>query len=210
MLKTSRFLSGFFLLILGVSPVAFCASDPLASGTSPTKAAGTSQAPAPALTEPVSGIDTAIQKAQEEVRDPFAITAETKAAVTAAPVTSAALAAPVVTVLLEGIGFGNKDAYALIGGDVYFVGDDKNGIKLVEVRRREVDVLVNGGLMTVSLFPKEELQKIRDRADKKAATMNALQGQPVEGVPSFVAPGDEASSQTSTPLPRLEGDTLPT
>lgn len=197
----SRFLSGFALVMLGVLPLAFCATDPQSTGSEPRS----SSVPM----EPISGIDTAIQKAQEEVRDPFAITAETKAAVTAAPV-SAGPAAPVVAVVLEGIGFGSKDAYALIGGDVYYVGDEMNGIKLVEVRRREVDVLVNGGLITVPLFPKEELQKVKDRADKKVASKNVPEGASGGEPSSLVAPAEEQPLQVPMPLPTLEGDELPT
>ncbi|MFH1208251.1 MAG: type II secretion system protein N [Candidatus Omnitrophota bacterium] len=128
-----------------------------------------------------SGIDSALQMAQEEIRDPFRIAAETEAAVTAAP---SVTARPELNVVLQGIGFGSKDAgYALIGDDIYYIGKEINGIKLLEVRRREVDILVNGGRMTVPLFPGEEVEKARERAKKKGAVKNAP-ADPSEQVPS--------------------------
>jgi hypothetical protein len=205
MFKQNYFFTLFFLIMLGASPLVFCAPDPMASSPD---AAGSPASPQ-AVTEPVSGIDTAIQKSQEEIRDPFAITAETKAAVTAAPADAAAAEAPVVAVVLEGIGFGVKDAYALIGGDVYYLGDEKNGIKLVEVRRREVDVLVNGGMMTVPLFPKEDLEKMRDRAEKKVAAKNQTEV-PASGEDTSEPLIEEQQfSELPVPLPNAEGDELP-
>lgn len=116
--------------------------------------------------EATPGIDNAVQMAQEEVRDPFANSAPPEGE---APVGPVAPAGPAITVELQGMGFGSKDAYAVIGGNVYYKGDEKNGIKLLEVRRREVDVLVNGGKVTVPLFPDQDLKNAKDRAEKKSA-----------------------------------------
>lgn len=122
--------------------------------------------------ETAIGINRAVQAAQQEVRDPFAIDPEIEAA-TAAPLVQAPTGPPIM-VDLEGLGFGNEDAYAVIGGEVYYKGDEKKGIKLLEVRRREVDVLVNGGRLTVPLFPDENLKKVKDRAKNKEAQETAV------------------------------------
>jgi hypothetical protein len=159
MAKISRRFFGFFLIMM-------CFSISLLF------AAESSQSAVPsAPSETTSGMDSALRAAQEEIRDPFAIAPETEAAVIADP--SSVAARPEVLAILQGIGFGSKDAYAVIGGDVYYIGDEKNGIKLLEVRRREVDILANGGRITVPLFEGPELKKARERAKKKVAVENA-------------------------------------
>jgi hypothetical protein len=116
------------------------------------------------------GIDNAVQMAQQEVRDPFAIALETKAPAIAPE--AQASAGSKITVELQGIGFGSQDAYAVIGGEIFHKGDEKKGIKLLEVRRREVDILVDGGKVTVPLFPDQDLQRAKDRAQKKNVIIN--------------------------------------
>jgi len=123
-----------------------------------------------------SGIESAVQMAQEEVRDPFAKAPESGASANAVDAEAQAGAPPVIPEL-QGIGFGSKDAYAVLGGEVFYLGDEKQGIKLLEVRRREVDILMSGGLITVPLFPDQELRKAKDRAEKKRAVEKALQSQ---------------------------------
>ncbi|MFH1800188.1 MAG: hypothetical protein ABH891_05010 [Candidatus Omnitrophota bacterium] len=159
MARLNRFFFKFFLVVVWPPVLAWGAVGPSQSATRD------------ASSEMTSGIDGALQLAQGEIRDPFAIAPETEAAVIAGPVASAAR--PEVAVVLEGIGFGSKDAYAVIGGDIYYIGDELNGIKLLEVRRREVDILVNGGRITVPLFQGEEVEKARKRAQKKGAMKNA-------------------------------------
>ncbi len=168
MAKTYLCSLGLFLVVLLPSGLLFCAEDSLRDVASPEETVPV------ATDETTSGIDSAVRMAQEEVRDPFEVAPETEAAVSA-PV---AAAGPEIKVELQGIGFGSKDAYAVIGGDVYYIGDEKNGIKLLEVRRREVDILANGGKMTVPLFPDQELKKAKDRAGKKSAIKNASEDQP--------------------------------
>ena len=114
------------------------------------------------------GVDSAVVAAQQEVRDPFATTSDTVVSANA-PAVSAQPAGPAIKVELQGIGFGSKDAYAIFGGEVFFTGDEKNGIKLVEVRRREVDIIVNGGPMTCLLFPDQELKNAKEREKRKRA-----------------------------------------
>ncbi|MEI7751131.1 MAG: hypothetical protein WCJ71_03470 [Candidatus Omnitrophota bacterium] len=159
MLKMGRCFLGFILIVLWPGFIILHAEDPL-------PAAGPSQSEAAPATEPATtGVDNAVQAAQEEVRDPFEVTEETETLASAPPVDPQAPAIPIP--VLEGMGFGSKEGYAVMGGEIFFEGDTKNGIKLLEVRRREVDIIVNGGKVTLPLFPGEDLKKARDRADKK-------------------------------------------
>ena len=112
-------------------------------------------------------VDSAVQVAQQEIRDPFELPSAD--AMSAHSGSAADMRVPDIKTELQGIGFGGRDAYAVIGGEIFYEGDDKNGIKLLEVRRGEVDILINGGKVTVSLFPAEDLQKSKDRAQKKNA-----------------------------------------
>jgi len=159
--KINRLFIGFFLAVWGSSISMLCA-----------------EASSPATASSKNVVSSASEAGtQEEVRDPFAMVLPSAPAA-AAPTS----AAPEIKAELQGIGFGSKDAYAVIGGDVFYIGDDKNGIKLLEVRKGEVDILVNGGKTTLPLFPSQELKKARERekAKKKSAMENTSEGQPSE------------------------------
>lgn len=150
----------FFFVLSWPTALVLAAEEPS------TEAVSEESVATPVTEDTAYGIDSAVRVAQEEVRDPFSYAPpapETATAVATGP------AGPEIKVELQGIGFGSKDAYAVIGGEVFYKGDDKNGIKLLEVRRREVDVLVNGGQLTVPLFPTQELQNAKDRAKKRSA-----------------------------------------
>jgi len=180
MLKINRCFLGFFLAMVWPSVCMLSAEEP-----SPGIASQGVVAPAPEEATP--GMDSAIRMAQQEIRDPFATAPEPEAPAIA--LNAAPSAGPEIAVALQGIGFGSKDAYAVIGGEVFYQGDEKKGIKLVEVRRREVDILVSGGKVTVPLFPDQDLQKAKDRAEKKIALENA---------------SEESLSKTSSSLPGRE------
>ena len=128
--------------------------------------------------EAISESGGAVQKTQQDVRDPFAMPLLPPCVEPPKPVPAVEVNVPEIKVELQGIGFGSKDAYAVIGGDVFYNGDEKNGIKLLEVRRREVDILVNGKKVTVPLFQSEDLQKAKDRAKKKSITEKDSVNQP--------------------------------
>ena len=150
------------MAMLWPSVLMLCAEEPSPTAASSRKVvSAASEAATP-------GINSAVRAAQQEVRDPFAMAPLPPVVETPkpAPVAKAALE---IKANLQGIGFGSKDAYAVIGGDIFYVGDTKKGIKLLEVRRREVDINENGEKVTLSLFPGEDLQKARDRAKKKSA-----------------------------------------
>lgn len=78
-------------------------------------------------------------------------------------------ATPQITAVLQGIGSGQEDAYAIISGDIYYLGEEKNGIKLLEVHKGWVDVLLNGISSKLQLYPEEDLKKARRGRVKRAA-----------------------------------------
>ena len=123
----------------------------------------------------------AVEMAQQEVRDPFASPSASEEASTTTPNSVVEMRAPDIKVELQGIGFGSQNAYAVIGGEVFYEGDEKNGIKLLEVRRGEVDILMSGGKVTVPLFPGDDLQKSKDRAQEKSAVGVSSEGQGLTG-----------------------------
>ena len=169
---------GFFLAVLGSALSLSYAEEPLPNAV-PSQGAVASTAE-----DATPEVENAVQTAQEEVRDPFSMTSDVS---TIAP--GGALVVPTIKVELQGIGFGSKDAYAVIGGEVFYKGDEKMGIKLLEVRRREVDILVNGGKTTVPLFPNQDLKKAKDRAKAKGAIKNASEAKPSEA-PSSLSRGE--------------------
>ena len=64
-----------------------------------------------------------------------------------------------------------------------------------QVRRREVDIIVNGGKVTLPLFPGEDLKKARDRADKK----NAVEGSVAdEGASEGSSASDQLTEKPSS------------
>ena len=166
MSKLSPFFLGVFLAAFGLGVPTLPAAESL-----PPVAPGVSVAPAtsgkatPGESAPAEGatpgVDSAVVAAQQEVRDPFASGSNVAASVPQA--------GPAITVELQGIGFGSKDAYAVIGGEVFFTGEEKNGIKLVEVRRGEADIIVNGEPMTCLLFSDQGLKNVREREKRKRA-----------------------------------------
>ena len=60
---------------------------------------------------------------------------------------------------LEGMGLGGGKAFAVINGKVYQEGEEKEGIRVIHIRKKEVDILING-------IP-ETLQRTPYEADKR-------------------------------------------
>lgn len=159
MSKIKWWFLGFLLVMAGSSVSTLCAEEPL-PGVVPS-----GEIVSPASEETTPGIDNAVRMAQEEVRDPFSRAPE--------PETLVIASGPEIGLELQGIGLGSKGAYAVIGGNIFFQGDEHKGIKLLEVRRGEVDILKDGGRITLYLFPAEDLQRAKDRAKKNNATKDA-------------------------------------
>lgn len=102
-------------------------------------------------------------------RDPFQSPIEEAPIVV--PVLSESVGMPMpmseVSVKLEGVGIGSReqDAFALINGEVFYEGEEKQDIKLVQVRKQEVELLVNGMPKTVKLILEEEILKMQKRKE---------------------------------------------
>jgi hypothetical protein len=164
MASIKRWVAGSCLVALGLWAPGLYAEGAFAD-TAPVRDAVPSAAkPQDAATPEV---DSAVSAAQQEVRDPFAMDVPPEEVPVSAPEPAFQPASTPISVELQGIGFGSRDAYAIIGGEVFFEGDEKSGIKLLEVRRREVDIVVNGEMRTCLLFPGQDLKNARDRAQKK-------------------------------------------
>jgi hypothetical protein len=170
--KINGWLFGFFMAALYPSILMLYAEEPLPGAASSRKAVSSvSEAATP-------GVGSAVPETQQEVRDPFAMAPLPPEAPKPKPAPEASPKDATNVGELQGIGFGSKAAYAVIGNEIFYVGDTKNGIKLLEVRRREVDISVDGEKSTLHLFPGEALQKARDRARSKRAVGNDSVNQP--------------------------------
>jgi hypothetical protein len=89
--------------------------------------------------------------AERAVRDPF------QAKVSApAPKTAQAVPEAPLNVVLEGISLGPNGAFAVIGGEIYYEGEEKGGIKVTQIRKREVDILMNGVPQVLQMVVQEK------------------------------------------------------
>lgn len=114
-------------------------------------------------------IAAAVERAQQalnQIRDPFAPTdlkPEPETQVSAQPVL------PTGSTTLEGLGLGGNNAYAVIGGEVFYLGEEKNGIKLVAVRKGEADIIVNGEETKIRMISEDEIKKAQGRRSRNAS-----------------------------------------
>jgi hypothetical protein len=61
-----------------------------------------------------------------------------------------------IQTVLEGISIGARGSRAVINGEVYKEGEDKMGIKILQIRKKEVDILINQSIKrTLSMLPGE-------------------------------------------------------
>lgn len=111
---------------------------------------------------------TASGSSREPARDPFAPVIETGGAFIDKPSGKAAEGEEIV-VKLEGIGIGSKeqDAFALMNKDVFYEGEEKQGIKLVRVGKQDVFILANGNPRTLSIVPEAEIMRLKQRKERK-------------------------------------------
>ena len=57
---------------------------------------------------------------------------------------------------LEGLSIGARGSRVVINGEVYKEGEDKMGIKILQIRKKEVDILINQSIKrTLSMIPGE-------------------------------------------------------
>lgn len=75
-----------------------------------------------------------------------------------------------VSLRLDGIGLGAGKAFAVINGKIYLEGEEKEGIRVTHVRKKEVDILINGFPETLQLIRYEGLAGVRteQEEDKQA------------------------------------------
>lgn len=115
----------------------------------------------------VTGPVTGAPKLPEDLQDPF------QGKEVAVPNTPEVLeSGPEVAALLQGIGVGAEESFVILNEEVYYTGEEKNGIKLLEVRRGEADILVGGTPRTVRLLDEQEIKKATKRQLKKKANEN--------------------------------------
>src|SRR5437868_133641 len=74
----------------------------------------------------------------KEVPDIFAPTLQPP------PVATAKTEAKSQVKQLEGIGYGPKKAFAVINGKIYTEGEKKEGVQVLKIRKKEVDIIDSG------------------------------------------------------------------
>lgn len=88
--------------------------------------------------------------ADEPERDPFQARIEAPKPKPAAQMTKTVQA----RTDLQGISAGPKGAFAIIGGETYREGEEKDGIKVLKIRKREVDIVMSNGVIeTLRMVP---------------------------------------------------------
>lgn len=60
-----------------------------------------------------------------------------------------------IAVNLQGISIGAKNSFAVVNGLVLHEGEEKSGIKVVKIRRREVDIEISGVPRTLEMVVHE-------------------------------------------------------
>ena len=89
--------------------------------------------------------------ADDTVRDPFQATVSAPKA----PPRSSVREQVRVNANLEGISIGQKGAFAVISGEVFHEEEEKKGVKVIKIRKKEVDIVMNGVSQTLRSIPLE-------------------------------------------------------
>lgn len=139
------------------STSAFSAADP--AGLPVENATGNATAGATAATE--TAVASPNLAEEKDLRDPF------QTDLPAQEVGPAPIGVVGVDVLLQGIARGADSFYAILNGEVYYEGEEREGIKLLEVRKGEADILINGNIRTLKMLPEEEIKKATTQRVKK-------------------------------------------
>jgi hypothetical protein len=58
-----------------------------------------------------------------------------------------------VTATLQGISMSSKASFAILNNEVYHEGESKMGIHIAQIRRKEVDIIINGVTQTLTTMP---------------------------------------------------------
>lgn len=80
----------------------------------------------------------------------------------------------VSNIKLEGIAMGAAGSYAVINGNLYKAGEEKDGVKVEKIRKKEVDVLIGGKRRTLKLLPSGKKEVDKGNTEKFDQFENAL------------------------------------
>ena len=61
---------------------------------------------------------------------------------------------------LQGIGIGPDKAYAIINGEVFSQGEERDGLKIVKINKKDVDILYGAEEMKLRISPPKEGKKL--------------------------------------------------
>ena len=78
-----------------------------------------------------------------------------------------------VSARLDGVGLGPGKAFAVINGKIYREGEEKEGIQVTHIRKKEVDILINGTPETLQLIHYEGLAGVRTKKEENTQTRRA-------------------------------------
>ena len=121
-------------------------SKPAASSTAPSLGNGEPKANLP-QSAPAQAIPP---QPERPVRDPF----ESGLNPVETPVAPSPDQPVEIQTILEGISISPRGARTVINGEVYKEGEDKKGIKIIQIRKKEVDILINQSIRrTLSMLP---------------------------------------------------------
>lgn len=152
-------------------------------------------------TVPVEESDKTVpgSEADQDIPDPFNNGAEDPFQGNTAP------GEPILAVpdpILQGLAIGNQKSTAVINGKTYVQGDEaRDGIELVEVRKKEADINLGGSMRTIRLMP--ELKSQKKQAKVASEANNASE---TNSVPAIFEDANSAISEakptgTTEPLP---------
>lgn len=110
--------------------------------------------------------------AKETVRDPFRSSVSAQA-----PARQGSTAQGSINVSLEGISIGPKGALAVINGEIYREGEQKGGIKVAQIRKKEVDIIISGVPNTLRMVSEYASASSKGRAGASGAGGQALEGE---------------------------------
>lgn len=94
---------------------------------------------------------TSLGQERTEVRDPFRskLAAQSESASPLQGPPSAGSAE------LQGISIGPTGSFAVVSGEVYREGEEKGAVKVTQIRKKEVDIVVSGVPKTLRMIPDE-------------------------------------------------------
>ncbi len=104
-----------------------------------------------------------IKVLQKDIRDPFTPFLPSKVEDQATD----QIVGETVEARLYGIGLGPESAYAILNGDVYYEGEEGDGIKLLKVRKNEVEIEMGGARSTLYILSDDELKRLGQRRERK-------------------------------------------